>query len=236
MKEKGERLTMWAICQHEFFRLFKSVKSLITIAFITGVSYWISDALRQAASMFSEAEFARGPALGVFGFLLLLGPLFVFSLSHDVVNRELAGRTIRFLVTRISRHQIVMGKFLGVALFWLVCLLLSFGVVLITAHSFDGKAFWQCLSFLLYFVALTLLLSILIPLPRYTMFLGVVLSLGMPFLGLWSVFSEHPTAKWLTYLLPYVFIEKGSAWTGILWLYAGLFLLASLFLFQRRDC
>ncbi|HZG82854.1 MAG TPA: ABC transporter permease subunit [Brevibacillus sp.] len=227
---------MWAICQHEFFRLFKSVKSLITVAFIVGVSYWVSDLVNQAASFFPDQELAQGHALGILSLVMLLGPLFVFSLSHDIINRELAGRTMRFLVTRTSRKQIVLGKFLGVCSFWLVCMMIAFGVVLATVHTFDAPTFWKCLSLLVYCIALALLLSLAVPRPSYTMFLGIVIALVLPGLGIWSFASSHPAAQWIAYLIPYTFMEKGGAWISLVWLYAAVFLTASVFLFQRRDC
>lgn len=227
---------MWAICQHEFFRMFKSIKSLITIAFMVGVSYLVSDLVNQAASFFSDQELAQGHALGILALVMLLGPLFVFSLSHDMLNRELAGRTIRFLVTRTSRSRIVLGKFLGVLLFWLVCMLITFGVVLATVHTFDAPTFWVCLSLLVYCIALALLLSLAVPRPSYTMFLGIVIALVLPGLAIWSLASSHPAAPWIAYLTPYMYIEKGGAWIGMIWLYAAVFLTASVFLFQRRDC
>lgn len=227
---------MWAICRHEYVRLFKSIKSLITIAFIVGVSYWVSDLVNRAAAFVPAQDLAQGHALGIFTLIMLLGPLFVFSLSHDVINRELAGRTMRFLVTRTSRNQIVLGKFLGVVCFWLSCLAITFGVVLVTVHTFDGKTFWQCLSLLVYCISLALLLSLVVPRPSYTMFLGIVAAMLLPGLGLWSTFSDHLAAQWIAYLTPFVFMEKGGAWIGFIWLYAALFLGASMYLFQRRDC
>jgi len=227
---------MWAICQHEFIRLFKSIKSLITVAFIVGISYLVSDLVNQAASFFPAQELAKGHALGILVLIMLLGPLFVFSLSHDVINRELAGRTIRFLVTRTSRNKIIFGKFLGVVLFWLVCLVITFGVVLATVHTFDAKTFWQCLTILVYCITLAILLSLAVPRPSYTMFLGIVLAILLPGLGFWSALSDHPAAQWTAYLTPYTFIQKGGAWTGFIWLYAAVFLSASIYLFRRRDC
>jgi ABC-2 type transport system permease protein len=227
---------MWAICQHEFIRLFKSVKSLITVAFIVCVSYLVSDLVNQVASFLPKQELAQGHALGILALVMILGPLFVFSLSHDVMNREITGRTMRFLVTRTSRKQIVLGKFLGVSLFWLVCMLITFGVVLATVQTFDAKTFWQCLSLLVYCITMALLLSLVVPRPSYTMFLGIVIALVLPGLGIWTLASSHPAAEWVAYLTPFTFFHKGGAWIGFIWLYAAVFLTASIYLFERRDC
>ncbi|MEJ8546316.1 ABC transporter permease [Brevibacillus borstelensis] len=226
---------MWAICIHEFTRLFRSVKSLITIAFIAGVSYWISDLVNEAAAFISQQELTKGHALGVFALVMIFGPLFVFGLSHDMINREVSSRTIRFLVTRTSRIRIVLGKYFGVLLFWLSCMLVTFGVVFASVRTFDAKTFVQCITMLAYTVSLCLLLSALIARPSYTMFGGIILGLSLPILGIWTLASSQPAAKWIGYLLPYVYLEKGEAYIGVIWLYALLFLAASVWLFRRRD-
>jgi ABC-2 type transport system permease protein len=87
-----------------------------------------------------------------------------------------------------------------------------------------------------YSTSLALFMSIAVPRPSYTMFAGIVLGLGLPFLGLWTLVSSHPAAKWISYLTPYAYIEKGGAFIGFIWLYGLLFLGASVYLFQRRDC
>ncbi|CAJ1004039.1 MULTISPECIES: ABC transporter permease subunit [Brevibacillus] len=227
---------MWAVCFQECTRLLRSVKSLITVAVIVGISYWVSDLVNQVADIFSEKELAHGHALGVFVLVMLFGPLFVFGLSHDIMNRELSSRTIRFLLTRTSRASIVLGKWFGVLLFWTCCMLVTFGVLFASVRTFDANTLWQCMTLLVYSTSLALLMSIAVPRPSYTMFAGIVLGLGLPFLGLWTLVSSHATAKWIGYLTPYFYIEKGGAFTGVIWLYALLFLSASVYLFQRRDC
>lgn len=64
---------------------------------------------------------------------------------------------------------------------------------------------------------------------------GIILGLFLPILGIWTLASSQPAAKWIGYLLPYAYLEKGEAYIGVIWLYALLFLAASALLFQRRD-
>lgn len=227
---------MWAVCFQECTRLFRSVKSLVTVAMIVGFSYWVSDLVNQVADMFPQKELAHGHALGVLALVMVFGPLFVFGLSHDVMNRELSSRTIRFLITRTSRASIVLGKWFGVLLFWASCMLVTFGVLFAAVRTFDAYTLWKCMTLLVYSTSLALFMSIAVPRPSYTMFAGIVLGLGLPFLGLWTLVSSHPAAKWIGCLTPYAYIEKGGAFIGFIWLYALLFLGASVYLFQRRDC
>ena len=45
--------------------------------------------------------------------LLLLGPVFVIALSHDVVSREIETGTIRLIIPKIKRSSFIIGKFIG---------------------------------------------------------------------------------------------------------------------------
>ncbi|MGP8330366.1 MAG: ABC transporter permease, partial [Methanosarcinaceae archaeon] len=45
--------------------------------------------------------------------LLLLGPVFVIALSHDVVSREIETGTIRLIIPKIQRSSFIIGKFIG---------------------------------------------------------------------------------------------------------------------------
>lgn len=45
--------------------------------------------------------------------LLLLGPIFVIALSHDIVSREIETGTIRLIIPKIKRSSFIIGKFIG---------------------------------------------------------------------------------------------------------------------------
>lgn len=104
--------------------------------------------------------------VSVFGFL------FVFATSHDLINKEVELKTVRLLVTKVSRVEIILGKLLGTMLFWIVTVSISFAVLTVIAGSWFPKDYLQSLIFLFYIINFVVLISIVIIKTELTMFLG----------------------------------------------------------------
>ena len=49
-----------------------------------------------------------------------LGFIFITAVSHDILNKEIEMETIRFLVVKTSRINILLGKFFGVYILSLI--------------------------------------------------------------------------------------------------------------------
>lgn len=180
---------MIAIGKQEFFDMFKSIKSLIIIALLLITSYFsakYSDIIGTAASL-TEQEMKDVYTVGLVFLLIFFGQLFVTSLSHDMINKESHDRTMRFLVTRTSRSQIVVGKFSGVWLFWFSCIFISFLIISIFSSQFHFLIFSQAIALVTYQISLTIFLSVAIAKPSITMFLGVVIGLLYPIFNFWLV-------------------------------------------------
>src|SRR5690625_7700017 len=60
------------------------------------------------------------PASVISLILMVLGFLFAFAISHDLINKEIELKTIRLLITKTSSLKLMLGKFLGTLLFWIV--------------------------------------------------------------------------------------------------------------------
>jgi len=226
---------MKAICIREFISLFKSVKSIIIILVVFNVSYFSAKYIGIFIQQLNGGETTNIYSGGLSFLILMLGLLFVTSLSHDTVNREIQNRTIRFLVTKTSRTSILFGKFLGIFLFWLSCMMVSFILISIFSKSFDWIIFLQVMSMLTYMISMTLLLSVLIEKPGLTMFLGIVLGLAFPFLNLWVMFTSKPAISWLKYLAPYFYVEKDHFLFLIILLFAAGMLLVADVALRRRN-
>ena len=158
------------------------------------------------------------------------------SLSHDSINRETHERTIRFLVTRTSRTSIIVGKFFGIWMFWFICLTVSFLVTSIFAQRIDVFLFSQTLSLLTYQIALTILLSVLIPKPGITMFLGIVLGIALPIFGLWVEFTSNVWVSWTKFITPYYYLLREDYTFLVIVLLAGMMLVIANLIFKRREC
>lgn len=229
---------MYVIGKREFMSLFKGVKSLIVIAILLVTSYYSAKFANLLASgiELSAKEAENIHTVGLLGLLLLLGQLFIAGLSHDTINRETHERTMRFLVTRTSRTSIVLGKFLGIWLFWFICLIISFLIISMFAQKIDIFIFSQTMSLVTYQISLTILLSVLIPKPGFTMFLGIVVGLSFPILGLWVVFTSNVWVSWTKYITPFYYLEREDFSFLVIFIVAGIMLFFANFIFKRREC
>src|SRR5690625_5191418 len=116
---------MLAISKREFIQSFKGIKSIIIIAIFLATAYYsarFSDWLLSMNLDFTSQEMELIHTFAISALIMFFGMMFAMGLSHDAINREMHERTIRFLVTRTSRTSIIIGKFLGITLFWFVCL------------------------------------------------------------------------------------------------------------------
>lgn len=228
---------MQAICLNEFKRLFKSIKSMIVIAMIFFVSFKVAEVIEHALTdMVRELDLGvDSTAIGTTLIVFMLGFLIITGLSHDMINREVNERTMRFLVTKTSRHQIILGKYLGVWLFWLVCMLASYILVMIVSKTFLWQSAADSMAFLTAAIALNLLFSIIFPKPAMSMFFGIVFALFFPAVSLWAIYSDNIMISWFKYLTPYYYSSLGNYFVLINIVYAAVVLAGAIALFNRRD-
>ncbi len=229
---------MYVIGKREFFSLFKSIKSILVIGILLLTTYYsakFSNVFIHTIE-FTAEEAESIHSAGLLTLLLLFGQLFVIGLSHDCMNREIHERTMRFLVTRTSRASILYGKFLGIVVFWLVCITVSFFIVSIFSKQFDLFIFTQVMSLLIYQIALTVFLSVLIPKPGITMFLGIIIGLSFPILGLWFSFTSNEWVSWLKFTTPFYYLMREDYTLLALFIFSGLMLFMAHLLFERREC
>ena len=86
---------MWAISVKEFQSLFKSIKSIIVILIVCGASYGIAHIVSQLGGQLTSAQIQDGANGGILVMLLGFGPLFISSLSHNVINQEIAALQVK---------------------------------------------------------------------------------------------------------------------------------------------
>jgi ABC-2 type transport system permease protein len=226
------------IAKKEFSQLFSGFKSLIVITLLLVTSYYsakFSSFLANDIEL-SAKEVENIHVIGLLFIIILFGQLFIMGLSHDVMNRELHERTMRFLVSRTSRLSIVVGKFIGIWAYWFVCIVVSHILISIFSHKFDLFIFSQLMSLLTYQIALTILLSIIIPKPGFTMFLGVVIGLIFPILSFWLTFTSSAWFSWMKYGNPYYYLNREDFTFLMIPVLAGLMIALAYLLFKRRDC
>ncbi|KOR86114.1 hypothetical protein AM233_20410 [Bacillus sp. FJAT-22058] len=229
---------MYIIGKREFINLFKGIKSVMILMLLLATSYYsakFSDLLTSGIELTArEAENIH--TVGLLILILFFGQLFVMGLSHDSLNRETHERTIRFLVTRTSRTSIILGKFLGIWLFWLICLTTSFLLTSIFSQKLDVFIFTQTMSLLTFQICLTILLSVLIPKPGFTMFLGIMVGVAFPIIGLWVSFTSNVWVSWMKFITPYYYLIREDYTFLVIVILAGIMLVIANLIFKRREC
>lgn len=228
---------MFAISFREFKNLFKSVRSIIIIIVIWGVTLGAAKLVSNFQNQLQQIGLGESAyASGLMVLTITAIPLFVFSLSHNAINEEIKSRTIRFIATKTSRDNILLGKFLGILFFWITCLFIA--VLLITLFSKDLYIlkFIQSIIFISYFIGLTILLSTVIPKPTLTIFISIVLAIAAPILGIWSVMSNNIFLKIYSYITPYFYYSQDEAfYTYLVLIFPMIFLGLSLIIMRKRD-
>lgn len=229
---------MFILGKREFISLFKGIKSIIVVVILLVTTYYSAKFANVLTSVIdlTAKESENVHTVGILTLILFFGQLFVMGLSHDSINRETHERTMRFLVTRTSRTSIILGKFFGVWSFWFTCLTISFLLISIFAQKIDVFIFSQTMSLLTYQIALTILLSVLIPKPGFTMFLGIVVGLAFPIFGLWVAFTSNIWVSWTKFMTPYYYLFREDYSFLVIVLLAGMMIVIANMVFKRREC
>lgn len=199
---------MLAIAKHEFWQLFKSIKSILIVLILIGSSYYVSKNGAEIVSFINDGRddqqiYYSGLSIVV----MIFGPLFALALSHDVINREISSKTIRFLLTRTSHAEILLGKWLGVMGFWLACLICSYSTIIFYAKHVEWFLFVQMLLLLLFSISLAFLLSVVVTKPFMSMFISTVLGLALPIGSVVVMSSEKWWGKF-QYITPYYYMVE----------------------------
>ena len=69
--------------------------------------------------------------------VILLGYLFASILSHGCINRETESKSARLIISKISRTEYIVGKYLANITFWVICFILIYGCLFLKYKVFD---------------------------------------------------------------------------------------------------
>jgi len=228
---------MFAISLREFKSLFQSIRAIIIIIVLFGVTAGSAKLVSQFKSELSRLGLGDNAyIIGLMLLLFLAAPLFVTSISHSSVNKEMESKTIRFLATKTSRENIIFGKFLGNMSFWVVCLTVALLLIIPFSKSFYFVDLIQSIIFVSYFIGLSLFLSTLVNNSSMTMFSGIVISIALPVIGMWSLLSKNVIVDTISYLTPYFYYtNENTSYTYLVLIHTAAFVILSLIIFKRRD-
>ncbi len=228
---------MFAITLREFKSLFQSIRAILIIVVLFGVTIGSAKLVSQFKEQLSDLGLGDNAyIIGLMLLLFLASPLFVTSISHSSVNKEIESKTIRFLATKTSRENIIFGKFLGNVSFWVLCLTVALLLIVPFSKSFPIVDLIQSIIFTSYFIGLSLFLSTVVNSSAMTMFVGIFISIALPVIGMWSLISKNVIVDTLSYLTPYYYYtQENTAYTYLVLIHIAVFVIASLMIFKRRD-
>lgn len=228
---------MLSVTLHELKKQMKSIKSIIVVFIIFAVTVGVAAGVKKFAAFIDMHSGNDVYTTGLMLTILFAGPLFTLSLSHNIINEEMKSRTIRFIATKTSRTNIIIGKYLSIVIFWFICLLVSLLLIMIFAHQLYFVRGFTLFSFVTYFIGLTILLSILIKNPLVTNLLGIFLSIMFTVVGIWSALSHNILLKIISFITPYhyLFYENTSVFAAVPILISIIFVIISILVMRKRD-
>ncbi|EKU50363.1 hypothetical protein CD133_09310 [Staphylococcus massiliensis CCUG 55927] len=226
---------MLQICLHELKQQFKSIKAIVIIFILLSLTFGSAKVYGQYEQLIGGAN-SDLYASGLLITSLIAGPLFTFALSHDAINQEVKSRTIRFIVTKVDRVEIVLGKYFAFHIFWFICLTTSIMIVSAYAHHVLLLPLVHLCTFYSYFIGLAMLLSVIINNPAVTNVFGIALSIIMMVLSIWAQFSDHILLKIFKFVTPLYYItQEGMVFlTVVPLLFSIIFITLSLILFRKK--
>lgn len=167
--------------------------------------------------------------------VLIFGFLFATILSHSCFNGEVETKTIRLLLTKVSKTSIVIGKMLGASLFWLVCLTGSFIFISAVGKVFHPSELFIAFSTMAYFNSIILLVSVVTAKPSRSNFVGLIFALLLPGLGLYATLTATSPLHFLQYFFPYFYLLQGVEFMGVPMIFSTLITWVAVLLVKGRD-
>lgn len=227
---------MFSIALKEWRDLCRGLRPLFLIVVFSGAAYLTAQAAEAIPEGFEALTQGEDPyAIGLSASVLSFGLLFVLTMSHHAVNKELESSTIRFLVTKTSRANILMGKLIGTMLFWSMIVFISTLITAYLAEQFYFILFIELLIFLFYCVSAALLISVIIQSSSLSMFTAVISAFALPLLSFWAILTENAYINWFKFLTPYYYFQFDFFYMVFPFLLGFILLTLAGRIFQGRD-
>ena len=109
--------------------------------------------------------------------------LFSSILSHSCINREMENKSARLVISKISRTEYIVGKYLANIMFWIICFVLIYGGLFLKYRIFDISELVTNIVTLMYYNSIILLLSTVVRRGAASNFLGLAVSIALPYSG-----------------------------------------------------
>lgn len=227
---------MLTIAKNEFFKLFKSIKSILTVLVFTLTSYYTADYFANNTLNWVVGAGGVTPYYSSLRLLIFIfGYLFVTILSHDCINKEIELQTIRLITSKVSRLSFILGKFIGIVCFWFICLAISSFSIVLVSSKIELFTILTLFFTCIYYISVTILISSTIKKSSMTNFIGLLIAFAMPIGGLYCTLSQKKFLNMFSYLLPYKYVLQADIKVIFVLIISLIFIFCSYLIINRKD-
>ena len=194
---------MTAVFYMEFRRQILSFRSIffILLFIILGISLERLFSMTSTEIGFIDNETYAGSFFVVIKFaVILLGYLFSSILSHNCINRETGNKSARLVISKVSKVDYIIGKYLANALFWIACFITIYIFLFFRYGKFDLTELITNVIAMLYYNSIVILVSVITQRSISSNFLGLVIGIVLPFLGLLAL-AKNSLFKYILFYM-----------------------------------
>lgn len=225
---------MTAVFYMEFRRQILSFRSIffILLFIILGISLERLFSMTSTEIGFIDNETYAGSFFVIIKFaVILLGYLFSSILSHNCINRETGNKSARLVISKVSKVDYIIGKYLANALFWIACFIAIYIFLFFRYGKFDLTELIMNVIAMLYYNSIVILVSVITQRSISSNFLGLVIGIVLPFLGLLAL-AKNSLFK---YFFPYAYMLELNITILLLLLIIFSILSIAILIFKRTD-
>jgi len=223
------------LIKEQLFSSLKSVKSIVLILLLSLISYAVANNFTQLPLLASGTNTLSVSDI-IFALLSVLGVFFTLQMFGGNLTREIETQSIRYVLPYVKRYEIILAKIIAYQLFWLIILAISLLILSISRHEFFFPVtdLISMFGFFLYINAIALLTSVVVKKEKSSTFIGIVISILIVFIGIWSILSHNIMLKALSWLLPYRYMTFN--WDIIvLFVLSFILIIASIVIFNKKE-
>lgn len=186
----------------------KSIKSVILIILLSLISYAVAENSDKVPLISSDTNSISVSTI-IFSLLSVLGVFFTMQIFGGNLTREIESESIRYILPYVPRWKIIISKITSYQLYWMIILIIPLVIVSIFKHKlfFPLTGLISMFAFFLYINSVALLTSVIVQKEKSSTFIGIVISIAVVFIGLWSIISNNIILKIISWFLPYRYIN-----------------------------
>ena len=220
---------MLYILMHEFKLLFFKIKTVILAIILFGFVFGFGTAL----ALLNVNEISYYLSLS---FIFAIFGLIIISIqSNHIISAEEENTTIRLLITKATRLDIVLGKFLGIFLYWVVIVTIQYLLIFFKTGTIYFELYYSLISFIFFGCAFNIFISSISKTIIQSNFISLIVSILLTSIFINKWLSIETNFDWSIFFLPQTYLVEYYNF-AILSIFVGLiFILVSYLIIRKRD-